>query len=75
MLTWSGSLEHGSRPADAVLLGDTAAYVEGALAAGVRVIAVATGRTSAQDLHAAGADMVLTDLSTTKALVDLVTAR
>ncbi|MBB5109340.1 HAD hydrolase-like protein [Streptomyces spectabilis] len=49
--------------------------MEGALAAGVRVIAVATGRTSAQDLHAAGADMVLTDLSTTKALVDLVTAR
>jgi phosphoglycolate phosphatase-like HAD superfamily hydrolase len=50
-------------PADAVFLGDTPADVVGGREAGVRVVAVATGRTSADDLLAVGADAVLADLS------------
>jgi phosphoglycolate phosphatase-like HAD superfamily hydrolase len=47
----------------AVFLGDTPADVEGGRQAGVRVVAVATGRTSARDLRAAGAHAVLDGLS------------
>ncbi|MGW4518898.1 HAD family hydrolase [Streptomyces sp. NPDC004393] len=58
---------------DTALIGDTPADVEGGLAMGVRVIAVATGRTSADELRAAGAHAVLNDLTDTSALVKLVT--
>ncbi|MFJ6985077.1 MULTISPECIES: HAD family hydrolase [unclassified Streptomyces] len=51
--------------ADAVFVGDTPADVAGGREAGVRVVAVATGRTSAADLRAAGAATVLDDLSDT----------
>ncbi|GGO42985.1 HAD family hydrolase [Streptomyces lasiicapitis] len=60
-------------PSEAVLIGDTPADVEGALSADVKVIAVATGRSTATDLHAAGADHVLPDLSATESLVSLIT--
>jgi phosphoglycolate phosphatase-like HAD superfamily hydrolase len=50
-------------PGLAVFLGDTPADVEGGRQAGVRVVAVATGRTSASDLRAAGAHAVLDGLS------------
>lgn len=60
---------------DAVLIGDTSADVEGGRGNGVRVIAVATGRSSAADLRAAGADVVLDDLTDTSLLVKLVTSR
>ncbi|MFD3614419.1 HAD family hydrolase [Streptomyces sp. NPDC058676] len=49
----------------AVFLGDTPADVAGGREAGVRVVAVATGRTSASDLRDAGADVVLDGLSDT----------
>ncbi|MFI6288529.1 HAD family hydrolase [Streptomyces sp. NPDC051018] len=49
--------------AEAVLIGDTPADVEGGLETGVRVVAVATGRSSASDLRASGADIVLEDLT------------
>ncbi|MFJ8331358.1 HAD family hydrolase [Streptomyces sp. NPDC094437] len=52
-------------PEKVVFLGDTPADVEGGRDAGVRVVAVATGRTSAADLRDAGADVVLDDLSDT----------
>ncbi|MFM9602668.1 HAD family hydrolase [Streptomyces turgidiscabies] len=52
-------------PQSAVFLGDTPADVAGGLEASVRVVAVATGRTSASDLLAAGAHVVLDDLSDT----------
>ncbi|WP_196217876.1 HAD family hydrolase [Streptomyces blattellae] len=52
-------------PSDAVFLGDTLADVAGGLEAGVRVVAVATGRTSPSDLSAAGAHVVLGGLSDT----------
>ncbi|MEU9337528.1 HAD hydrolase-like protein [Streptomyces sp. NPDC048290] len=50
-------------PADAVFLGDTPADVTGGLEAGVRVVAVATGRTSAAELSDLGADVVLDSLA------------
>lgn len=61
-------------PGRAVLLGDTPADVKGGLAAGVRVIGVATGRTSAAELQEAGATTVVQDLSDTTQMVDLITA-
>jgi phosphoglycolate phosphatase-like HAD superfamily hydrolase len=45
-----------------VLVGDTPKDVEAGLAAGVRVIGVATGKTSAQELRHAGAHDVARDL-------------
>ncbi|EYT79351.1 phosphoglycolate phosphatase [Streptomyces sp. Tu 6176] len=59
--------------ADAVLIGDTPADVEGGRENGVRVIAVATGRSSAADLREAGADVVLDDLTDVGLLVTLIT--
>ncbi|MGW3498168.1 HAD family hydrolase [Streptomyces sp. NPDC001020] len=59
--------------AQTVLIGDTAADVEGGRENGVRVIAVATGRTSAAELREAGADVVLDDLTDTALLLKLVT--
>jgi phosphoglycolate phosphatase len=53
----------GAAPETAVFLGDTLADVAGGHAAGVRVIAVATGRTSAAELRGAGADVVLDGLA------------
>lgn len=64
----------GVDAAEAVLLGDTPADVEGAQAHGVRVIAVASGRSSEEDLTAMGADVVLPDLRDTRGLVKLITA-
>ncbi|GAA2370800.1 HAD family hydrolase [Streptomyces cuspidosporus] len=57
----------------AVLLGDTPSDVRGALEGGVRVIGVATGRTSADELRAAGAATVVEDLSDTTRLLKLLT--
>lgn len=51
---------------EAVLVGDTPADVEAARTAGVRVVGVATGRSSADDLREAGAHVVLADLSGTR---------
>ncbi|KOV81974.1 haloacid dehalogenase-like hydrolase [Nocardia sp. NRRL S-836] len=59
-------------PAGTVLIGDTPRDVIVALIAGVQVIAVATGRSSVEELEAAGAGNVLTDLTNTDQLVRLV---
>lgn len=58
--------------ADAVLIGDTPADIEGAHANGVRVIAVATGRSGEAALREAGAEVVLPGLRDTELLVKLV---
>lgn len=69
------SLARAARyPAETVLVGDTPADVEGAQAHGVRVIAVATGKSSEQQLRDAGAEFVLSDLTDTDAFVRLVAA-
>jgi phosphoglycolate phosphatase-like HAD superfamily hydrolase len=62
---------HGVNFADeeTVLLGDTPNDVAAARASRARIIAVATGKDSAADLTAAGADTVLTDLSDTPAVL------
>ncbi|GAA2070521.1 haloacid dehalogenase-like hydrolase [Streptomyces albiaxialis] len=59
-------------PSDTVLIGDTPADVGAGLACGVRVIAVATGRSDAHELRAAGAQTVLPDLADTEALIKSV---
>jgi phosphoglycolate phosphatase len=49
-------------PADVLIVGDTELDVDCARHAGVRCVAVATGFTTADRLHAAGADWVFADL-------------
>ncbi|WP_411090778.1 HAD family hydrolase [Streptomyces sp. 049-1] len=58
----------------AVFLGDTPADVAGGRDAGVRVIAVATGKTPADELRDAGAAVVLDDLSDTSAALAAINA-
>lgn len=55
-----------------VLLGDTPKDVRAATTAGVRVIAVATGKTTPQELVAAGASMVVDDLADSDLIVELI---
>jgi phosphoglycolate phosphatase-like HAD superfamily hydrolase len=50
-------------PGEVVLIGDTPQDVHAAVTAGVRLVAVATGRSTREDLHRAGAGVVLDDLS------------
>lgn len=57
---------------EAVLIGDTPADVDGAHANGVRVIAVASGRSDEAALRDAGAEVVLADLLDAELLVELV---
>ncbi|MEU6915332.1 HAD family hydrolase [Streptomyces olindensis] len=64
----------GVLPQDAVFLGDTPADVTGGREAGVRVVAVATGRASAGDLRAAGAHAVLDGLSDTDRVLAVIDA-
>ncbi|SDP06386.1 HAD family hydrolase [Lentzea jiangxiensis] len=58
-----------------VVIGDTPHDVHAAMKAGVRLVAVATGRSSRQDLHRAGAQIVIDDLSDLEELIRSVWAR
>jgi phosphoglycolate phosphatase len=58
-----------------ILIGDTPLDVAAALASGARVVGVATGSYSADDLAAAGAHVVLPDLRDTALLRTAITAR
>jgi phosphoglycolate phosphatase len=51
------------------MIGDTPNDVAAAQAGGARIIAVATGKDSAANLSAAGADTVLPDLTDTSAVI------
>ncbi|MWA08699.1 HAD family hydrolase [Streptomyces sp. BA2] len=67
------ALERAAVPAgEAVLIGDTPADVEGGHENGVRVIAVASGKSDEAALREAGAEVVLSDLRDTELLVKLV---
>ncbi|SDF64426.1 Phosphoglycolate phosphatase, HAD superfamily [Lentzea fradiae] len=57
---------------ETVLIGDTTRDVAAAQAAGVKIIAVASGRNSVEDLRAAGAGEVLPDLTDTSELVQMI---
>jgi phosphoglycolate phosphatase-like HAD superfamily hydrolase len=58
--------------ADTVIIGDTLLDVAAGLAAGARVLAVATGPASAPELASAGAHSVLPDLSDTPAVLEAI---
>ncbi|HEY3871866.1 MAG TPA: haloacid dehalogenase-like hydrolase [Actinocrinis sp.] len=53
----------GFTPEDAIVIGDTPHDVKGALDTGALAVGVATGRSSEDELRAAGARLVLPDLS------------
>jgi phosphoglycolate phosphatase len=55
-----------------VLIGDTPLDVEAALTSDARAVGVATGHSTAAELAAAGADVVLNDLSDTESVVAAV---
>jgi phosphoglycolate phosphatase len=57
-----------------VLIGDTPKDVEAALAAGVRIIAVASGKSDETQLAQAGAPVTVSDLTNTATVVQWVTA-
>jgi phosphoglycolate phosphatase len=61
-------------PARVVIIGDTQHDIHCAKAHGCTAFAVATGRVSADDLHKAGADIVVNDLSDPTPLLDLIQA-
>ncbi|MEW2451175.1 HAD hydrolase-like protein [Streptomyces parvulus] len=61
-------------PEAAVFLGDTPADVAGGREAGVRVVAVATGKATAADLRDAGAAAVLDDLADTRQALTAIDA-
>ncbi|MDQ2883319.1 MAG: HAD hydrolase-like protein, partial [Actinomycetota bacterium] len=56
-----------------VLIGDTPHDVEAALTAGVRIIAVASGKSDETELAQAGAPVTVSDLTDTATIVQLVT--
>jgi phosphoglycolate phosphatase-like HAD superfamily hydrolase len=58
--------------ADAIVIGDTPLDVGCAVHVGAGSLAVATGSHSVDELRAAGADVVLTDLSDTEEVVRLI---
>jgi phosphoglycolate phosphatase-like HAD superfamily hydrolase len=69
------ALKHGVTLAgdSVIVIGDTVHDIAGAKFSGAVAIGVATGRTPAADLHAAGADGVLTSLADTAALITVIT--
>lgn len=64
---------HAYSKANTVLVGDTPRDVQAGLAGGARVVAVATGADSEDDLRSAGAHIVLPDLADTQAVLAAVT--
>ncbi|UGY94281.1 HAD hydrolase-like protein [Streptomyces gobiensis] len=68
-------LKYSYNGSNTVIIGDTVLDIATAQAGGARVVAVATGSTSAEKLTAAGADVVLTDLSDTPAVLRAVRGR
>lgn len=58
--------------AKAIVVGDTPLDVQAAQMVGARALGVATGRYSAEELRAAGADYVVDDLSATEAVLALL---
>ncbi|MGH3168427.1 MAG: HAD family hydrolase [Trebonia sp.] len=71
---------HGRLPTDfadgaTIVIGDTPLDVEAALVTGARAVGVATGRYSVAELTAAGADVVLPDLTDTRLVLEALAPR
>lgn len=64
-----------ARPADAIVVGDTVLDVACAKAAGARCVAVATGPSDVETLLRAGADLVMRDLSDTRAFLQFASVQ
>jgi phosphoglycolate phosphatase len=60
-------------PSNTVIVGDTAQDVSAAHEGGARVVGVASGRESVDELRSAGAEVVLPDLTDTAQVVEAVT--
>ena len=58
-----------------ILIGDTPKDIEAGLTAGVRAIAVVSGKSTAEELHAAGATIVVDNLTDPERITQLVTQR
>jgi phosphoglycolate phosphatase-like HAD superfamily hydrolase len=56
-----------------ILIGDTPKDIEAGLTAGVRVIAVASGKSSAEELRSAGATIIIDDLTDSEHIARLIT--
>jgi phosphoglycolate phosphatase-like HAD superfamily hydrolase len=56
-----------------ILIGDTPKDIEAGLTAGVRVIAVASGKNTAKELRAAGATIIVDDLTNPEHITQLIT--
>jgi phosphoglycolate phosphatase len=65
----------GFSGAGTVVIGDTPLDIAAALTAGARAVGVATGPFTVAELRAAGADVVLTDLSDTRLVVNALLRR
>jgi phosphoglycolate phosphatase-like HAD superfamily hydrolase len=57
-----------------VLIGDTPLDIQAAHANGLKAVAVATGWVTAEELAAAGADLVLPDFADTEAAAEAIEA-
>lgn len=66
----SNAYGHTFTSANTIIIGDTTHDVAAAYQGGAAIIAVATGNHTADDLHAAGAETVLDDLTDTRTLLD-----
>lgn len=62
----------GATPAETVMIGDTSHDMEMAVAAGVAAIGVAWGYHPSVDLTAAGADIVLTEITALEGAIDRI---
>jgi phosphoglycolate phosphatase-like HAD superfamily hydrolase len=68
----AGALGVAAEPGDAIVLGDTPLDVEAAHIAGARALGVGTGRFSAAELLASGAEFAVDDLADTERVLEIL---
>ena len=70
----AGRLEAGPDPRNAIVLGDTPLDIDAAHRAGALALGVGTGRFTAEQLRAAGAEFAVDDLSDTARVMEILTS-